>query len=156
MISTRLRPCTIDTRDLEPAPINPGWVLAGQPRARAVDLAHSPDGTCTSAQWDCTAGRFFWYFAVEETVHILEGEVVVTGHDGQSVRLRAGDVAVMPAHTWMVWHVENYVRKLAVCRYAIPRPFGRALRMFQTWRNRFMLRGGRTPSLSEAPATAVR
>jgi uncharacterized cupin superfamily protein len=146
---------TIDAKDLQPAPIRPEWVIAGSPVARAVDLARSPDGTCTSAQWDCTAGKFHWYFGVEETVHILEGEVVVREADGRESRLRQGDVAVMPANTWMVWHVERYVRKLAHCRYPVPRPFGKILRGLQSLRNRFSLRGGTPQARAGSPIPAA-
>jgi hypothetical protein len=54
--------------------------------------------------------------------------------------LRKGDVAVMPANTWMVWHVERYVRKLAYCRYPVPRPFGKIVRAVQKMRTRLGLR----------------
>ena len=127
---------TIRPEDLQAAPIPAEWIIAGAPRARAIDLARSPDGTCTSAQWDCTAGTFHWYFGVEETVHILEGEVLVRDSANRECRLRQGDVAVMAANAWMVWHVDDYVRKLAHCRYPVPRPFGRLLRLFQHLRNR--------------------
>lgn len=145
---------TIDASDLRPDPINPRWVIAGAPLARAVDLARSPDGTCNSAQWDCTAGTFHWYFGVEETVHILEGEVLVRQTDGREFRLRQGDVAVMPANTWMVWQVDRYVRKLAHCRYPVPRPFGKLLRALQGLRNRLTLWNGRTPHVPQTPAPA--
>jgi uncharacterized cupin superfamily protein len=135
-----LGPSPLRSAALEPAPIRPEWVIAGQPEARAVELARSPDGTSTSAQWDCTAGTFHWYFFVEETVHILEGEVRVQGADGRHALLRAGDVAVMPANTWMVWHVEDYVRKLAICRFPVPRPFGWLVRRVQQFRTRLALR----------------
>ena len=68
---------TIKPESLNSYPIRDEWIIAGSPVARAVELARSPDGVCTSVQWDCTAGTFHWYFGVEETVHILEGEVVV-------------------------------------------------------------------------------
>jgi uncharacterized cupin superfamily protein len=128
---------SIREQDLLPAPIEPHWVIAGQPRARAADLGRSPDGTCMWFQWDCTAGTFHWYFGVEETVHILQGDVRVRDASGRESHLRAGDVAVMPANAWMVWHVDDYVRKLALCRYPVPRPFGGLLRRLQTLRNRF-------------------
>ncbi len=69
---------------LEPAPIPADWVISGAPQAREFELAHSPDGTCTFPQWDCTAGTFHWYFGIEETIHILEGEVLV--RDAAGVR----------------------------------------------------------------------
>ena len=133
-------PAALQPEHLAPAPIRPEWILAGQPQARATELARSPDGTSTAAHWDCTAGTFRWFFWVEETVHILEGEVLVQGADGVRHRLRTGDVAVMPANTWMVWQVEHYVRKLAICRYPVPRPFGRLVRMVQGLRTKLGLR----------------
>lgn len=123
--------------------------------ARAEEIAHGPDGTCMSAHWDCTAGTFRWYFGVEETVHILEGEVEVEDARGQRRLLRAGDVAVLPANEWMVWRVQRYVRKLAFCRYPVPRLAGRVLRKLQTWRNGWVLRGGPAGSLG-APAASAR
>jgi len=140
MHSYGLGPRAPDPDDFQPAPIRPEWVIAGRPHARAVELVRSPDGTCTSAQWECTAGTFHWFFWVEETVHILEGEVLVRGDDGRHALLRKGDVAVMPANTWMVWHVERYVRKLAYCRYPVPRPFGKIVRAVQQVRTRLGLR----------------
>jgi len=145
---------TIAAKDLQPAPIEPAWIVAGAPRARAIDLARSPDGTCTSAHWDCTAGTFYWWFGVEETVHILEGEVLVQDAGGEQTRLQAGDVAVMPANAWMLWHVDHYVRKLAVCRFPVPRPFGRVLRTLQALRNRIGLKQDRKPPAA-APASAT-
>lgn len=136
-------PAAIRPDDLVPAPIDPGWIIAGDPKARAVELACSPDGTCTSAQWDCTAGTFYWYFWNEETVHILEGSVRVRDCSGREFTLKAGDVANLPANKWMVWHVEDYVRKLAHCRYPVPRPFGRLVRMWQAVRTRFGLKSSR-------------
>jgi uncharacterized cupin superfamily protein len=135
-----LGPAAPHPDDFEPAPIRPEWVIAGRPQARAVELVRSPDGTCTSAQWDCTAGTFHWFFWVEETVHILDGEVLVRDGKGRYALLRKGDVAVMPANTWMVWHVERYVRKLAYCRFPVPRPFGRLVRMVQQLRSMHRLR----------------
>jgi len=153
MRTDRLGPTAPQPDDFEPAPIRPEWVIAGRPQARAVELVRSPDGTCTSAQWDCTAGTFHWYFWVEETVHILDGEVLVRDGKGRHALLRKGDVAVMPANTWMVWHVERYVRKLAYCRFPVPRPFGRLVRMVQQLRTLVGLR--RPPRLEPRHSAAA-
>ena len=48
---------------LEPSPINRDWILEGDPRARAILLSRSADGTASTFIWDCTAGRFNWYYA---------------------------------------------------------------------------------------------
>jgi uncharacterized cupin superfamily protein len=106
---------------LEPAPIPPEWVLEGFPAARSAVLSQSADGTALTVVWDCTAGAFTWRFQGDETVHILDGEVVVDD-GGQVHTLRAGDVAFFQAGSWARWDVPAYVKKLAFCRDPLPRP----------------------------------
>ena len=142
----------LDPAGLLPAPIPPEWVIDGAPVARMAEIARSVDGTSTTAHWDCTAGTFRWYFGIEEVVQVLEGEVEVTDDAGKATVLRAGDVAVMPANRWMVWRVDRYVRKVAHCRYPVPRTLGRVLRKLQTWRNRLVLRGDAAPGWGEVRA----
>jgi hypothetical protein len=78
--------------------------------------------------WSCTPGRFEWHYAVDETVHIISGEVLVTDENGKIHRLGPGDMAFFPAGSHSVWQVTKTVRKLAVCRHSMPRPFGFVLR----------------------------
>lgn len=115
---------------LAEAPINPGWVLAGQPRARMGEVARSADGTCVTVVWECTAGTFEWHFGVDETVHIIEGEVTVADARGNERTLRPGDIGFFPVGGKTIWKVETHVRKMAVCRHAMPAPLGFALRAF--------------------------
>jgi hypothetical protein len=115
---------------LNDAPINPGWIKAGSPRARMGEIARSGDGTAVNVIWDCTAGLFEWRFGVDETVHIIEGEVTVADVNGVERTLRPGDVAFFPVGSVTLWRVDSYVRKLAVCRHAMPLPLGFALRAF--------------------------
>lgn len=145
----------IKADELRESPIRPDWVISGSPQARAVDLVRSPDGTSVSVQWDCTAGTFHWYFGVEEIVQILEGEVMVRDASGREQCLRAGDVAVFPTDSWMVWHVETYVRKLAICRYPMPRPMGPLLRVIQNLRTKIRLAGGLRPVATRRPVRTV-
>ena len=114
--------------ELDAAPICPDWVIEGKPQARSRRLAESADGTSSVMAWSCTAGRFNWHYTVDETVHIISGEVFVTDHDGQTKRLGPGDMAFFPAGSRSTWHVPVEVRKLAVCRHSMPRPFGTMLR----------------------------
>ena len=39
----------------------------------------------------------------------------------------------------MVWHVDAYVRKLAICRYPVTRQVGRVLRLAHNLRTRIRL-----------------
>ena len=112
----------LDDVALEPSPIDPTWILDGMPMARDGRWTQSLDGTTTHWVWDCTAGTFNWYFALEETIQIREGEVTVSSADQPPRTLRAGDAAVFPAHAWAQWHIPRYVRKPAVLRPHAPRP----------------------------------
>ena len=114
--------------ELAPAPIHPGWILAGTPEARSRQLARSQDGTSAVMAWSCTAGQFNWHYMVDETVHIVSGEVFITNEKGEECRLGPGDMAFFPAGSRSTWRVPVAVRKLAVCRQAMPLPFGFALR----------------------------
>lgn len=126
----------LDGKELQPAPIEPSWVLAGDPQARCVEHHASADGDSITAVWDCTAGTFRWRFGWDETVVILEGEVHVTAQDGTERRLVAGDMAYFRAGSEADWHVENYVRKVAFLRRPMPALVSMAIRMKQA------LRGG--------------
>lgn len=110
----------LDGLELDPAPINPDWVLEGEPQARAVQLAQGDDRYASMSVWDCTAGRFNWYFGCDEAVYILEGSVTVTGPDGETRVLSAGDTGYFPAFSWFEWHVPDYVRKVAFCHDVVP------------------------------------
>ncbi len=114
--------------ELVPDPIRPNWIIEGKPEARSLRLAESADGTSMVMAWSCTAGRFRWCYAVDETVHIISGEVLVTDGSGATRCLGPGDMAFFPAGSRSTWTVPKEVRKLAVCRHSMPRPFGHVLR----------------------------
>jgi uncharacterized protein len=114
--------------ELESAPIPEHWLIEGTPQARAKRLATSADGTSAIIAWSCTPGRFNWHYTVDEVLHIISGEVFVTDENGDNRRLGPGDMVFFPAGSSSVWHVTQEVRKLAICRHAMPRPFGFALR----------------------------
>src|ERR1700759_4374237 len=91
--------------DLAPAPIHPGWIIAGSPEARSRQLARSQDGASAVMAWSCTAGRFNWHYSVDETVHIVAGEVFVTNEKGEECKLGPGDMAFFPAASRTTWRV---------------------------------------------------
>lgn len=128
---------------LEPkdAPIEPSWILSGDPKARSALHSISEDGAATTTVWDCTAGSFRWHFGWDETVLILEGSVDVTAEDGSRRTLAAGDVAFFAAGTTAVWEIPVYVRKLAFCRRPFPAPVSAALRLRDRLRD--LVKGGR-------------
>lgn len=112
----------LDDVVLQPSPIDPGWIIEGAPVARSGRWSCSPDSTTSMWVWDCTAGRFNWYFDCDETIHVIEGEVIVSS-DGDAPRtLRAGDAALFYAGSRTEWHVPKYVRKHAILRPHIAGP----------------------------------
>ena len=108
--------------ELAPGAINPDWVLEGDPQIRSTWWSSDTDGLAGNFVWDCTAGRFRWYFGSDETVHIIEGEVEVSADGVPPTWLRAGDSAIFRTGTWATWYVPTYVRKHAVVRTNLPWP----------------------------------
>jgi uncharacterized cupin superfamily protein len=106
--------------NLVPNPIQPAWILDGKPVARLALLSSSADGAASTYFWDCTAGRFNWFYSFDETFHVLEGEVTLKYPSGTSHRVVAGDTVFFPAGSSAEWTVDNYVRKLAFCRSTLP------------------------------------
>lgn len=101
-------------------PIQPAWILEGKPFARLELLSSSADGTASTYIWDCTAGRFNWFYSFDETFHILEGTVTLKYPSGACQRVAAGDTVFFPKGSSAEWTVESYVRKLAFCRTPVP------------------------------------
>jgi uncharacterized cupin superfamily protein len=137
------------TGDLGPAPINADWILEGNPVARNKCLSRSNDGTSSNYIWDCTAGRFNWYYQIDETVCVLEGSVHVRDHNGASRLLEAGDTAFFPAGSSAEWTVPNYVRKVAFMRHPLPSSIMFAKKIYAGLKR--VARFGRAPSGDMAP-----
>lgn len=116
-----------DTHGLVPSPIPKAWVLEGNPTARSKRLAVSTDQLAAAWMWDCTAGRFNWFYDDDETVHVLEGFVLVEDAAGVQQKLQAGDTFLFPAGSWYQWTVRDYVRRIA---FTHP-PLSRELRIIR-------------------------
>lgn len=113
---------------LQPDPIPPDWILEGQPVARRKYLVGSSDERASTHLWDCTAGRFNWYYGCDEVIHVLEGAVEVEDAAGVRRRLEPGDTFLFPAGSCFHWTVPQYVRKIAF----LHSPFSRKVRVL--WR----------------------
>ena len=102
-----------DAYGLAASPIPQAWILEGNPTARKKRLATTSDRLATADMWDCTAGRFNWFYADDEVIHVLEGSVVIEDAAGTRQRLQAGDTFLFHAGSRYLWTVSNYVRKIA-------------------------------------------
>ena len=124
---------------LDPAPINASWILEGNPQARNRVLFKSFDGTAWTMVWECTAGRFNWFYTCDETVHVLEGSVTLTTPTG-SVTIEAGNTVFFPAGSWATWQIDNYIRKVAFLRQTLPGPAGMMLRVWKRMVDRYVVK----------------
>ncbi|MGE7370107.1 cupin domain-containing protein [Neorhizobium sp. NPDC001467] len=116
------------TAEMTPLPIEPDWVIAGDPQARYCAHSQAVDKFAATGVWDCTAGTFRWYFGWDETVVILEGEVHIRAEDGSERTLGPGDVGYFRGGTWATWHIDTYVKKIAFVRKPLPMPLSYAFR----------------------------
>jgi len=123
---------------LRSAPINPDWILEGNPVARNRIIARSSDSLACTIIWDCTAGKFNWFYDIDETVHIIEGSVTVSDGVSGPKLLQPGSVAFFPAGTSALWHVETYVRKVAFCQRTLPAMMERSISLLRQLKSRML------------------
>lgn len=114
--------------NLRAAPIEPSWIIDGDPVAQNAVLSRSADGTASTIVWHCTDGKFNWYYDIDETIYILEGSVVLESDTMKATRFGPGDVVFFKRGAHARWHVEGHVRKLAFCRRTQPWMVGFALK----------------------------
>jgi uncharacterized cupin superfamily protein len=126
--------------ELASAPINPEWILEGNPVARNKFLSRSVDGNGSTYIWDCTAGRFNWHYQIDETVCVLTGSVLVKDPSGVSRLLEAGDTAFFAAGSSAEWTVQTYIRKVAFMHRPMPAPLLFAKKVYIGIRG--LVRGG--------------
>ena len=119
-------------KDFAAAPINPEWILEGTPVTRSEVLFESADRAATTVLWDCTAGRFKWYYAYDETFYVIEGGATLKDRKGKVDVVKAGDTIFFPAGTDAEWTVDNYIRKVAFCRFPLPRALELCKQAMQT------------------------
>ena len=129
--------------DLNPSPIEPSWILEGNPEARSHLLSTSACGTTRTLIWSCTEGKFNWHYDVDETIMILEGSIVLESDGMAPRRYGVGDVILFRDGAHAKWHVENYVKKIAFFRQTLPFGFGYAVRAINKLRRMFFVPGGR-------------
>ncbi len=106
--------------NLTPSPIEPSWIIEGNPVAEASLLAQSADKQACTLVWQCSEGKFNWNYDYDETILILEGSIVIENDAMPPTRYGPGDVIFFKDGARAKWHVERQVRKLAFCRKTQP------------------------------------
>jgi uncharacterized cupin superfamily protein len=143
---------SIDIKELNHSPINPDWIIAGNPQAKSIRLAQSRDAECFTVLWECSEGQFRWNYAFDETIYFLRGSV--TFDDGSGVPRRAGpgDVVYFSKGASVVWTVQSPIRKLAVCRKVLPGPLAVSLKGLRRLKARLMGANGDETELAGGAA----
>lgn len=100
----------------EPYPMPPGCVRSGDPEARVRWLRVSGPGEPAyyAGLWSARPSIFEWRFDLDETLHVLEGRVVVTLEGGDVLDLGPGDVASFPRGAVTTWDIREPFRKVFV------------------------------------------
>jgi uncharacterized cupin superfamily protein len=129
--------------ELKPAPIEPSWIIEGNPQASSHALSTSADGTATSLIWHCTEGKFNWYYDFDETIMILEGSIVLESEGMPPKRDGVGDVIFFRDGAHAKWHVEGHVKKIAFCRKTNPVWLGFVIRVVNKLKKMFLAPGER-------------
>ena len=137
--------------NLTPRPIEPSWIIEGKPDARGSVLSASTDGLACTMIWECSEGKFNWYYDFDETILILEGSIVLESDTMPPTRYGPGDTIFFRDGAHARWHVEGRVRKLAFCRKTQPVLLGFALRVFSKLKRTLMPTGKRQPASLMAP-----
>ena len=106
--------------NLTPSPIEPSWIIEGNPVAKSCALSHSADGTASTIVWQCSEGKFNWYYDFDETILVLEGSIVLENDTMGPTRYGPGDVIFFKDGAHAKWHVEGRVKKLASAARPIP------------------------------------
>ena len=102
--------------------------MEGNPIARIKVLSKSKDGTAATIMWDCTAGKFNWFYAMDETVYFLQGSITLKDANGSRL-VKAGESVFFPKGSSAEWTVESYIKKVAFCRAPLPGVLASARRL---------------------------
>jgi len=103
--------------ELRPAPLSPASILEGTPIARNAVLYRSDDSYASTMLWECSVGKFEWYYEFEETIHILAGRVVIEADGAPARQVGTGDIVNFRQGSRARWDIQSPVRKLAFCHY---------------------------------------
>src|SRR3984957_3136042 len=134
---------------LTPRPIEPSWIIEGNPVSQSAMLSKSADGLASTMVWQCSEGRFNWYYDFDETILILEGSIVLENDGLRPTRYGPGDVIFFKDGAHARWHVEGHVKKLAFCRKTQPVWLGFALRVVGS------LKRTLRPAFTDQPASLM-
>jgi uncharacterized protein len=120
------------------SPIDPSWVIEGNPQARSCLLSKSTDEGGWTVVWECTEGKFNWYYGLDETILILEGAITIENDALPPTRYGVGDVILFRKGSHARWHVDKYVKKLAFGHSIPPAPIAFGIRTLRYCKSKLL------------------
>ena len=83
-----------------------------------IQIQHQPSQDALQALgvfnwpiWEKEVSTFDWFYDAEETCYLLEGQVVVSYGDGESVSFGSGDLVTFPKGLSCRWDIQTAVKK---------------------------------------------
>lgn len=120
-------PQAVRTKALEtvltPWPLPVEWIIQGKPAPSGAVLSKSNDSRIVRGIWACTPGQFKWSFTYDETVVVLKGSASVQLEHGNTIELKAGDMAFFERGQTSVWTIHEDFRKAFHADSPEPLPF---------------------------------
>lgn len=110
----------IGDAELLAMPIDPAWVVAGDPVATGALPALSPDGAFSAGLWQCTPGEFDWPYEWDEVALVTAGRAQLGGDNGSARSVGPGDLLMFHRGTTVRWRIEETVTKVFVLRTVLP------------------------------------
>lgn len=84
----------------------------------SIQINHQPSqseletmGVFSWPIWQKEASEFPWHYDEIETCYLLEGDVVITPDNGETVAIGKGDLVTFPAGMSCTWHINRAVSK---------------------------------------------
>lgn len=112
----------VSSARLDPWPLAPEQVVAGDPQAAGTILWKSADSKLCNGVWSCTPGTFDWEHA-DETLCVVEGRATITPEGGEPFEISPGDVVFLAEGTKTRWQVHETIRKAFHLHAAAGLPF---------------------------------
>ncbi|MCB1494712.1 MAG: DUF861 domain-containing protein [Bauldia sp.] len=113
--------------ELQPSPIDPSWIISGDPEFNMTVFERSSFWATSSGIWECIGpGKFVWHYTVDEDIYILDGSAEIE-YMGKTITLHPGESTRFVAGTSATWVVEDHIRK--TFRIQNPGRIVKALRM---------------------------
>ena len=106
--SERLDPMALE---LEPWPLEPDQIVAGDPQVSGHVLDTSADGRVERGVWSHTAG-VSRDTESDEIFVVLAGRATIEVEGGPTLELKPGDVGLLHAGDRTIWRVHEALRKI--------------------------------------------